>query len=79
MLVRQSKNSFIRVIDNQGYITNQLTCWDRTNNETGTDFLSTITREEKDVDEIIDRIHCKQSVAQTSLGNRYVHSQVFLS
>lgn len=54
MLVRQSKNSFIRLNSGYGYITNQLTCWDRTYNETGTDFLSTISRDAKDIDDIID-------------------------
>lgn len=54
MLVRQSKNSFIRLNGGRGYITNQLTCWDRTYNDTGTDFLATITREAKDIDSIID-------------------------
>lgn len=54
MLVRQSKNSFIRLNSGFGYITNQLTCWDRTYNDIGTDFLSTITREAKNIDQIID-------------------------
>lgn len=55
MLVRQSKNSFIRLNSGQGYITNQLTCWDRTYNDTGSDFLSTLSREPKDIDTIIDK------------------------
>ncbi len=54
MLVRQSKNTFIRLNDETGYITNQVTCWDRTYNETGRDFLATLSREEKNIDEIID-------------------------
>jgi hypothetical protein len=46
MIIRQSKNSYIRIYDNGrlGYITNQLTRHDRTYNETGADFLSQISR-----------------------------------
>lgn len=39
MLVRQSKNIFIRFCDGKAYITNQLTRYDRYYNETGADFL----------------------------------------
>lgn len=53
MLVRQSKNSFIRLKGEHGYITNQMTRWDRAYNETGTDFLSTISRQPQDVDRIV--------------------------
>ena len=38
MLVKQSKNTFIRFFDNKGYITNQMTRKDRLYNETGADF-----------------------------------------
>lgn len=47
MLVRQSKNTFIRFFDNKGYITNQMTRKDRLYNETGADFLRMISREPK--------------------------------
>lgn len=55
MLIRQSKNSFIRIYDNGilGYITNQLTRHDRTYIESGADFLSQITREPKDIESIV--------------------------
>lgn len=56
MLIKQSKNSFIRCTERYGYITNQLTRYDRSYNDIGSDFLKEINREPKDVDEIIDRL-----------------------
>ena len=54
MLVKQSKNTFIRFIDNEtAYLTNQLTRFDRIYNETGVDFLKEISRTPKDVEKII--------------------------
>lgn len=53
MLVRQTKNTFIRIYDNVGYITNQLTRYDRSYNETGADFLSKITREPQEIENIL--------------------------
>lgn len=57
MLVRQSKNTFIRVYDKVGYITNQLTRYDRSYNETGADFLSKISREPQEIENIIFELH----------------------
>ena len=54
MLVRLSKNSFVRCTEHYGYITNQLTRYDRTYDETGAIFLSHIGRVAKDVDEIVN-------------------------
>ena len=58
MLIRQSKNSYIRIYDQGklGYITNQLTRHDRTYNESGADFLSQITRQPKSVQEIVTNL-----------------------
>ena len=58
MLVRQSKNSFIRIYDNceLGYISNQLTKYDRTYNESGAVFLSQVSRQPKDIKTIVDNI-----------------------
>lgn len=56
MLVRQSKNTFIRLIDEAGYITNQMTRHDRTYNETGADFLREISRHPQNVDDIVTRL-----------------------
>ena len=56
MLVRQSKNSFIRSTERYGYVTNQLTQFDRVYNSTGADFLREITREAKDVEDIVDHL-----------------------
>ena len=56
MLIRQSKNTYIRTTDRYGYITNQLTRHDRSYNETGADYLKQISREPQDVEDIIDRL-----------------------
>lgn len=56
MLVSLSKNSFFRVFDGKGYITNQVTRFDRIYNESGADFLSAISRKPKDVDNIVDAL-----------------------
>lgn len=56
MLVRQCKNTFIRHHDDEVYITNQMTRHDRTYNEIGSDFLKEISREPKDVDEIVEHL-----------------------
>ena len=57
MLVRQSKNTFIRFIGDKGYITNQMTRHDRNYNETGADFLREISRQPQDIEDIINRLH----------------------
>lgn len=56
MLLRQSKNTFIRCTERYGYITNQLTRHDRSYNETGSDYLKEISREPQNVEDIIDRL-----------------------
>ena len=56
MLVRQSKNTFIRHYDDEGYITNQMTRHDRSYNETGSDFLKEITRQPRDVEDIVNHL-----------------------
>lgn len=56
MLVRQTKDTFIRFYDGEGYITNQLTRYDRVYNETGSDFLHEISRTAKDVNIIVDSL-----------------------
>lgn len=56
MYIRQSKNSFIRTTENYGYITNQLTRMDRCYNDTGAEWLRTISREPQKVDDIIHRL-----------------------
>lgn len=53
MLVRQSKNSFIRNTENYGYIINQFTRHDRVYEESGAVFLSQISREPKTINEIL--------------------------
>ena len=74
MLVRQSKNTFIRFFDNKGYITNQMTRKDRLYNETGADFLRMISREAKEVDEIIEHLSqiYDDSVTKEKLRNDFL-------
>ena len=56
MLVRQCKNTFIRFIEEEGYITNQMTRHDRTYNETGADFLRAISRKPQEVEDIVNQL-----------------------
>lgn len=56
MLVRQSKNSFIRCTEKYGYIINQLTRHDRTYDEYGADILRLMSREPQSIDEIVEKL-----------------------
>ena len=58
MLVRQSKNTFIRHFDDEGYvyIVNQRLRYDCIYNETGADFLKEISRKPQEVEEIVPRL-----------------------
>jgi radical SAM protein with 4Fe4S-binding SPASM domain len=56
MLVRQTKDTFIRCYNNIGYISNQLTKHDKNYNETGADFLKKIGRNAKNIDLIINEL-----------------------
>ncbi|MBR1520405.1 MAG: radical SAM protein [Bacteroidaceae bacterium] len=53
MLLRQSKNSFIRCTEHYGFITNQLTGQDRTYDEFGADLLRMIMREPQEIGDIV--------------------------
>ncbi|HCY40651.1 MAG TPA: radical SAM protein [Prolixibacteraceae bacterium] len=53
MLIRQTKDTFIRRYSNIGYITNQLSKHDLNFNETGADFLEKIGRIPKEIDLIV--------------------------
>jgi radical SAM protein with 4Fe4S-binding SPASM domain len=56
MLLRQTKNTFIRCYNNIGYISNQLTKHDKNYNETGAEFLSKICRQPKEIDGIVSEL-----------------------
>lgn len=56
MLIRQSKNSFIRTTQRYGYVVNQLTRHDRTYDEYGADLLREISREPQEIDNIINKL-----------------------
>ncbi len=55
-LIRLSKNSFIRTTNRYGYITNQLTRHDRSYDEFGADLLREISREPREIDDIIKHL-----------------------
>ena len=56
LLIKQSKNSFIRCTERYGYITNQLTRHDRSYDEVGAIFLRQITREARFISEIVNSL-----------------------
>jgi len=56
MILRQTRDTFIRRFENIGYITNQLTKHDLNFNETGADFLDKISREPQEVDTIVNEL-----------------------
>lgn len=74
MLIRQSKNTFIRFIDESVHIMNQLTFQDRIYNETGADFLKEINRTPQEVDDIVERLKrlYGESVTCDELYNDFV-------
>ncbi len=53
MLIKQSKNSYIRCTNRYGYIVNQLTKHDRVYNDVGANFLSKIKRYPQEIEEIV--------------------------
>lgn len=53
MLVKQSKNTFIRFIGEYGYLMNQMTRHDRIYDDIGADFLRRISRKGQEVDSIV--------------------------
>lgn len=53
MLVKQSKNTFIRFIGEYGYLMNQMTRHDRIYDDIGADFLKRISRKGQEVDVIV--------------------------
>lgn len=56
MLIKQSKNSFIRTTERYGYITNQLTRHDRCYDSFGADLLRELSRKPQEVDDIVNRL-----------------------
>lgn len=72
MLVRQCKNTFIRHYDGEGYITNQMTRHDRSYNETGSDFLKELSREPKDVEDIVDHLVSIYNAQREELKSDFV-------
>lgn len=75
MLVRQTKNTFIRFYEDKGYITNQMTRYDRLYNETGADFLRMLSREPQNVNSIINELKSMygDSVSNDILTNDFIN------
>ncbi len=73
MLIKQSKNSFIRCTEHYGYITNQLTRHDRIYDEFGADFLRHISRIPQDVTNIVeDLLKIYEDVDFDTLYNDFI-------
>lgn len=73
MLIRQSKNSYIRTTKNYGYITNQLTRHDRVYDEAGADLLKQITREPRELEDIISSLEkIYEDVTKEELENDFL-------
>lgn len=74
MLVRQTKNTFIRFYDEKGYITNQMTRYDRIYNQTGAEFLRKINRTLQNVEDIIKSLYAvyEGSVTYEKLSHDFV-------
>ena len=56
MLVKQSKNTFIRITPHYGYVLNQVNRLDRVYDETGALFLAHLSREPKSIEDIVDAL-----------------------
>lgn len=69
MLVRQSKNTFIRIYDNGefAYVNNQMTRHDRSYDENGACFLSVISRIPQSINTIVEKIASIYDVPQQSI------------
>lgn len=74
MKVKQSKNTFIRFFEDKGYLTNQLTKFDRVYNSTGADFLKQISRKPKEIDDIIGELKTLygDSISEDDLKNEFL-------
>ena len=75
MLIRQSKNTFIRFFLGKGYISNQLTRFDRVYSAGGVDFLEQITRIPQEIESILDKLQeiYGSSVSREDLTNEFMN------
>lgn len=75
MKIRQSKNTFIRFFFGKGYISNQLTRFDRIYNGTGADFLHEISRNPREISDIIDSLSqlYGDSVSREELESEFIN------
>lgn len=74
MLVKLSKNTFVRFSDDGAYITNQVTRFDRTYNDIGADFLKQISRNPRNIDNIVQDLSrlYGDSVTLSQLQNDFI-------
>lgn len=80
LLIKQSKNSFIRCTERYGYITNQLTRHDRSYDRVGAIFLSQITRKARPISEIVEAlVQIFEDVEEAELTKDYIEFAKSLS
>ena len=74
MLVRQSKNAFIRIYDNGqfAYVNNQMTRRDRCYDENGACFLSVLSREPQTVDSIVGKLSKLYDVSSETIYQDFI-------
>lgn len=74
MLVRQSKNAFIRIYDDGkfAYVNNQMTRRDRCYDENGACFLSVLSREPQSVDCIVQKLSVIYDVPHNTLYHDFL-------
>lgn len=74
MLIRQTKNTFIRFFHNKAYLSNQLTRFDRVYNDIGADFLRYISRKPVSCDFVIGQLKnlYGDSVTLEELSNEFL-------
>lgn len=74
MLVRQSKNAFIRIYDDGkfAYVNNQMTRCDRCYDENGASFLSVLSREPQSVDSIVEQLSRIYNVPKDTLYDDFL-------
>ena len=74
MLVRQSKNAFIRIYDNGqfAYVNNQMTRRDRCYDENGACFLSVLSREPQTIDSIVGKLSKLYDVSSETIYQDFI-------
>lgn len=74
MLVKQSRNAFIRIYDNGqfAYVNNQMTRCDRCYDDNGACFLSVLSREPQSVDSLVKKLSILYEVPSETIYNDFL-------